>query len=629
MPTTWPWKRPTSDSKNMQVIHNVGTLNIKRQVNENAGFLLSNNKGSYCSFFSEPSSRYFGLFFFDIAEMSMYKFIDSIEVIGNENITELRNSLYLVERTGKNAKEKFMMPSDYNSLIYELDKENEIDIIMDCKNSYDNRQFGRHYRIYEEKSCIVIEFSKRTDSREDPTNNAAEFTLFLAIKSNNPAYKKSDRWIERQYWCDEKRNSGPFMRYVYNALRIKGGKFIFSMSKNKRKAIAECSHIYRNFEQIKREEGKKFHNFFGLRPIKKILVDKKINEETKMAYINSIYSLKKLIVTNGSKSGVFAGLPWFFQFWARDTIISLKSISRIDTKLSGKILMNYLGCIDESGRLPNTSKSSTDSLGSADAHGWLFYRFSEFLTGKKTTDKKTKYILEKSVSRLLSSHIKENFEFNSEKETWMDTDFGNDSRSGIRIEIQCLLLNIYKLMFGITKNQKYNILKNLLNDAVRRSFWDGKCLADGINDKTIRPNIFIAAYVYRELLSDKEWETCFENSLKSLWLDWGGLSTIDKNNQLFTNMCSGENVRSYHRGDSWFWINNLAALVMNKIDQKKFNNYINKILEASTEEILWKGCVGCHSEISSARQLSSEGCFNQAWSNAMYVEMVEMMCFKK
>ena len=116
---------------------------------------------------------------------------------------------------------------------------------------------------------------------------------------------------------------------------------------------------------------------------------------------------------------------------------------------------------------------------------------------------------------------------------------------------------------------------------------------------------------------------CFENSLKSLWLGWGGLSTIDINNKLFTDDHTGEINKSYHRGDSWFWLNNLAAIELNKINPKKFQNQIQKIISASTEDILWKGCIGCASELSSAKELKSQGCFNQAWSDAMYIEMVE------
>ena len=62
---------------------------------------------------------------------------------------------------------------------------------------------------------------------------------------------------------------------------------------------------------------------------------------------------------------------------------------------------------------------------------------------------------------------------------------------------------------------------------------------------------------------------------------------------------------------------------MNRINKNKFKKNIQKIIDASTEEILWKGCIGCHAELSSAKELRSEGAFNQAWSNAMYIELID------
>ena len=58
----------------MKVIHHLGILSISKDTEENAGFLLTNKKGSYCSFFNEPSSRYFGFFYFDSKSMKMTRF---------------------------------------------------------------------------------------------------------------------------------------------------------------------------------------------------------------------------------------------------------------------------------------------------------------------------------------------------------------------------------------------------------------------------------------------------------------------------------------------------------------------------------------------------------------------------
>ena len=175
----------------------------------------------------------------------------------------------------------------------------------------------------------------------------------------------------------------------------------------------------------------------------------------------------------------------------------------------------------------------------------------------------------------------------------------------------------------ITGNGKYKTKEKQMAQKVKKAFWNGKILFDGASDPTIRPNVFIAAYLYPELLSVEEWEVCFENSLKSLWLSWGGLATIDKSNPLFKPEHTGQSPESYHHGDSWYWINNLAALVMQRTNKQKFRSYIEKILAASTSEILWMGAVGSHSGLSSAKQQTSEGCLSQAWSNAMFVELCQ------
>ncbi len=654
----------------MRVIHNLGILSTSKDVNENVGFLLTNKKGGYCSFFNIQNSRFYGLFYFDENELKMYKFIEDIVIIGHNKITSLKNGFYFFERIKDEIVESFLMPTKFNTLVYKLSSQNEIDLVLDCKESYDNREFGRYYNIYTENNCIIIEFTKKTDKREDKSDELKEFVLYLAIKSDSTLYEENNEWVEKYYSYDEERKSPPFKRYVYNVLRLKGSKFIFSMSKNKSDAIKECEYVFNNADEIKNKEREYFLNIFRNEFVKKLLQNKRISKEVKVAYVNAINSLNKLIVENKSNNGIFAGLPWFFQFWSRDVLISLKALYKINKELSKKLLFNYLNKIDKYGRLPNLiGQYKSKNLGSADSHGWLFFRCNELLEEinknkdtinsiklmvrtlrqnrnsnsprimdylrkcnlilhkKQNDDHKVLYeietSLEKSLNGLLKFYTKNVFEINNKLETWMDTEFENDAREGSRIEVQALRLNIYKLLFELTLNQKYKILKNTLKIKIKNKFWNEIILADGLNDFTIRPNMFIAAYVCPELLKNNEWEICFNNALKSLWLDWGGLSTIDKKNPLFTDTYTGEDIKSYHRGDSWFWINNLTALTLFNINKIKFNNQIKKIIEASTEEILWKGCIGCHAELSSAKELQSRGCFNQAWSNAMFIEMID------
>ena len=225
--------------------------------------------------------------------------------------------------------------------------------------------------------------------------------------------------------------------------------------------------------------------------------------------------------------------------------------------------------------------------------------------------------LKKSADILFKNSTKDSLAFNKSQETWMDS----ISREGFRIEIQCLRIAVYDLLHNATKAKVYGDLRDKLAKITKKRFLENNCLKDGIQDSTIRPNVFIAAYIYPKLLSVQEWIKCFDTMLPKLWLEWGGLSTIDTENQEFHKYSTGQNAESYHNGDSWYWINNLAAIVLCRTDRKRYKEYISKIYNASRDEILFKGFIGCHSELSSAAMHESNGCLSQAWSSAMFVEL--------
>ena len=616
---------PNPDAIKMRIVHHLGSTSAEKESDENVGFLLSNNKGGYCSFFSSPSSRFQGLFYFDPGEGRMYKFIENIELKGGNRANALRNSVYCIEREKGDVSESFFMPKHFDSLVYELSAENEFDLVLDCKETYDNREWGRHYNIFEKDGLLVVEFTKITDSREDQSSGANEFSLFLAIGGDTTSYNKNDFWTERHYGFDKARNSRPFSRHVYNALKLKGNSFVFSMSKSQKGALSECAYVLNNLKKLKAREKKNFDEFLRKPAVKNVVHSNKIGTREKLAYINALDSLNKLVISEKGNHTILAGLPWFFQAWARDALISLKAISKIDHGLAGKIMFSWLRLLKKDGRLPNiTGKSYMTGTGSADATGLLFLRVAEMTDNWKPGQLPiVKNALESSLRRLAKEYTKNSLEYNSPKETWMDSEFKGDTREGARLEIQALKLAMYDYAFKLTKNQKYNILKNVLRNEVRNDFWSSGVLADGLGDFTIRPNVFIAHYAYPGILDKDEWEACFEETLKKIWLGWGGFSTIDRSSPLYCESSTGENPQSYHRGDSWFWINNLGALSLLKANRHKFDDFIRKVTEASTEEILWKGCIGCHSEISDAKELSSKGCFNQAWSNAVYLELIE------
>ena len=272
--------------------------------------------------------------------------------------------------------------------------------------------------------------------------------------------------------------------------------------------------------------------------------------------------------------------------------------------------------------------------------GWAFKRLGyliEALEKRKLLDdilpeKDLLYFKDKldfSLKSIMEKYLDRGLIYNNPLETWMDTDYGGDTRQGKRIEIQCLFLKMLEVAKKLSKllkdTENYDFClksEKIYSQSTRELFYDGEKLCDGLGDATQRPNVFLAHYIYPQLLSGMQWRKVFSYALDRIWLGWGGLATIDKGSPLFTQDYTGENNQSYHRGDSWYFINNLAAISMHQVSRRGFSKEIQGILNSSTSDILYQGFLGHHSEVSSASRLKPQGCKAQAWSAASYVELM-------
>jgi len=225
---------------------------------------------------------------------------------------------------------------------------------------------------------------------------------------------------------------------------------------------------------------------------------------------------------------------------------------------------------------------------------------------------------------------------NGPLETWMDTSCGESNRSGVRVEIQALYLSMLRLAeflnrFLELKNaheykQQDHEMKTLIK---QRLMIDGTLLDGADNngnpDMSIRPNIFLAYYACPHLLKKDEWIKTFDKVINECYLDWGGFSSISKNHPLFQANHTGINNQSHHHGDSWYYINNIAAFCLHDLDAEKYADKIAKIAEASKNEMLFSGFLGSCAELSSASHQSSDGCLCQAWSAATLIELLSKL----
>ncbi|MFT4305064.1 MAG: amylo-alpha-1,6-glucosidase, partial [Candidatus Woesearchaeota archaeon] len=637
----------------MIVKHKINNIE-KEFVCENPQFILRNFNGDFV-FFSiiENISKYNGYFIrkdINDNDWEMFKSVHKIEL--DQELNSNNNSIKNITKTDKGFIKKSLKENNdkiknNNEIIEEFSFNNilnykvknyngKINLFFDSRKIHDYSTSGRIFKIYKKEKILVIEYNKFSD---DSLNNL-EYKIYTLIKCDKEInFEIKNKWVKNNYKYDERRNSGPYEFYINHTINIiveQDLKLEIISSTDLDDAINKLNdknnnskNQLNNFDIIKnnliqlekvsqyKENEKNENNHY----IKDNLL---INDENYIAYYNVCNAISNSIV-KANRIGIYAGLPWFYQFWTRDEAISSYGPYLIGHKEFVKeILINLISNISNDGRIPNRIPSSM--LGSADGVGWVFKRISNILNDFNENEKNfIKNKLIESIEKIESNYLVNNLISNKAKETWMDTEYKGDIRDGFRIEIQTLHLNMLNLAKELSENEEKNYFEKKeikMKNKVKKEFFNENILFDGLNDETIRPNIFLAYYIYPNLLNKEEWEKVFDNSLNSLWLNWGGLSTIDKKSNLYFKFHTGQNNMSYHRGDSWYFVNNLAAICLIKLNLNKYKNYIKEILNASTKEILQIGAIGELSEISSSEIQEPFGCFGQAWSNATFIELI-------
>jgi glycogen debranching enzyme len=607
----------------LHVIHSLNNKRVDEHTPRDVAFLLTNKKGNFLSLGNGNFSHTQGLFFFDKEKWSPYKTIEDIRL--NAEMTAIKNNFYDAERHYRGgAEESFALFN--NSMMYDLrNYTGELTLELDFRHMFDFDDKGRIYTITKEEDLIIIKYEKFNDH----SLGELESTHFIAIRGAEASgFNVLNQWVKRNYQYDDSRHSHSEF-YIIKALSIKVNNHLhlaFSFSKDKAEAKAHANQVFENREYVSGSMKKyAMHTFTS-------------PDMALSAAMKALDDLVMSVDSNGRTVGIFAGLPWFCQFWARDELISLKALM-IQEKypLVKSILFKYLQSIGEDGLVPNRLPES--EVKSIDAVGWLFLRLREFLEMLVANNMVDDYLsltelvtikreLENAINGLIHNHTHNGLIISGLQESWMDTK--KASRSGACIEVQALFLSMLKMHNAIAKvtrsKQLFKTVEKEFREKIKQTFYiDGMlldCVEGTLSESTARPNIFLAYYAYPELLSKNEWKQAFDNALKALWLDWGGLSSINHISPLFRPEYTGEDDDSYHNGDSWYYVNNYAALAMQRLDREYYAKYIDRIVSANKEEILFSGFIGCASEISSAKEMRSEGCLSQAWSAASFIELM-------
>jgi glycogen debranching enzyme len=353
------------------------------------------------------------------------------------------------------------------------------------------------------------------------------------------------------------------------------------------------------------------------------------------------------LIMNQRGKGIFAGLPWFDNYWGRDSFISLAGATLVtgNFKDAKEILKSFAAWQDTSpnstnyGRIPNLVTTNSISYNTADGTPRFVNALFEYVrySGDTVFAREMYPVVKRSIEGTIKYHMDSLcFLTHGDAETWMDA-VGPDGpwspRGNRAVDIQALwwsqLLTGGDIAYALGDKVSEHLWDSILrqtSDNFKKYFIDtttGLCFdhlnADGTPDKQLRPNQLIA---FKVLAGDERLLTAVTNKL----VYQHGIASLSQDDENFhpyhhyqPNYVPDA---AYHNGIVWTWlagqwINRATEFLQPDIAFQVTGNMVNQILD--------RGAIGTLSELLDAAPRSGEyeprlsGTYSQAWSLAEFI----------
>lgn len=376
------------------------------------------------------------------------------------------------------------------------------------------------------------------------------------------------------------------------------------------------------------------------------------DEELNKALIWAKISLDALITKQDFK-GIFAGLPWFNNYWGRDTFISLPGATFMqgNFKDAKEILMDFAKRQEKNpasanyGRVPNRITLTETIYNTADGTPWFviqaynYFRYSGDKDFIKEIYPSLKLAFQAAVKNRTDQY---GFLTHGDADTWMDA-VGPDGpwspRGNRANDIQALwhkqLVStseiagnlgdslFAKLCLNYADKVAVNFYKEFV-DTAKNIIYD-RIDTDGKKDASLRPNLFFALNESPLIPSYKESLEILANGVNGLVYPYGvlSLSYYDENFHPYHNYPPYYvKDAAYHNGIIWQWNTGPVVQALCGFGMQDKAWTLSKEL---TNQILYRGAVGTLSELSEAlprrgsNKIQLSGTFSQAWSLAEYI----------
>ena len=423
------------------------------------------------------------------------------------------------------------------------------------------------------------------------------------------------------------------------------GVIVFSCSDSANKAESECFEVLKNYDKLIAAKQKRLDDLLCSTNI--TVSDKDYEKSLKWVLIQA----DNLIMEKAGK-GIYAGYPWFNNYWGRDTFISFPGATLASGKFKDakEILLsffNFQNQYEDSefyGRVPNRVNNEKDIIyNTADGTPWSVIQLYNYVKYSGDTDLLKSLFLNVKLS--IVANIKNTDEYyflkHKDAETWMDAQINgkvpitprgdrandiqalwyNQLKSGIKIaEILGERNEIENWRFILTK-LKENFKKIFVNKS--GTLFD-HINSDGTPDFQIRPNqIFAVSLGLYDLIDFETGEKICNEVFEKLTVPYGVMS-LNKEDKNFKPVHHSPNYHfdfAYHNGTVWQWL--AGHLITSLLKFNKINEAF-QLTQSMIEQSLKMGAAGCIAELIDAMPdkngaINLSGAFSQAWSNAEFI----------
>ncbi|MCX6137971.1 MAG: hypothetical protein NTV54_10800 [Ignavibacteriales bacterium] len=351
--------------------------------------------------------------------------------------------------------------------------------------------------------------------------------------------------------------------------------------------------------------------------------------------------------------GIFAGLPWFNNYWGRDSFISLPGATYILGNFDDarKILLSYAQFQDTIpssttyGRIPNLATPTSVSYNTADGTPRFVMALHEYVrySGDTTLLSALYPVVKRSIEGTLRYHTDAlRFLTHGDAESWMDAvgTTGPWSPRGNRAnDVQAIWYRQLKSGAAIALYNRDTVAARRwadLADTVKARFYPffadpatgllyDHLRANGEPAKELRPNQLFCL----DMIEKTDVQRRILQSVTSHIVYEHGVGTLAQSDSNFHPFHYYEPAyvqdAAYHTGIVWTWLNGEAIIALCRhaaceTAARLTMNMVHQILE--------RGCVGTLSELLDAYPRPGEkeprlsGTYSQAWSLAEFIRSI-------